>query len=305
MLASTLTKPLSSTLTFVFSRPRLAEFGRRPTETSTRSNVCSSRFGRPSPSSVDLDALLRRPSCATTFVFEQDRCRSVFSSRCARSVTRSRSAPGSRPVGQLDDRDLRAERRVDGAHLQADVAAADDEQRLRHVGQIERRRSSPSRAGCRSRARHRRARPGGDDACVERQLSRVLPSLAARCSSVVRVDERRRALDVGDLAPLRRAAPRPPVSFSTTLVLERRAACRGRSSARAKVMPHAGRVLRLVDHLGDVQQRLRRNAAAIEADAARVRLGVDERDLHAQVGGIERRRISAGAAAEDDELSRL
>ena len=54
-----------------------------------------------------------------------------------------------------------------------------------------------------------------------------------------------------------------------------------------------------VEHLGDVQQRLRRNAAAIEADAARVLLGIDERDLHPEVGGIERRRVSAGAGADD------
>ena len=68
--------------------------------------------------------------------------------------------------------------------------------------------------------------------------------------------------------------------------------------------PVAG-VLRLVDHLGDVQQRLRRNAAAIEADAAGVLLLVDERDLHAEVGGIEGRGISARACAEYRNLSRI
>jgi hypothetical protein len=51
--------------------------------------------------------------------------------------------------------------------------------------------------------------------------------------------------------------------------------------------PRAG-VPRFVDHLGHVQQRLRRYAAAIQADAARILLHVDERDLHAEIGGVER-----------------
>ena len=38
------------------------------------------------------------------------------------------------------------------------------------------------------------------------------------------------------------------------------------------------RVARLVDELGDVKQRLRRNAAAVDADAAGVRLRIDEGD---------------------------
>ena len=70
-----------------------------------------------------------------------------------------------------------------------------------------------------------------------------------------------------------------------------------------KVTPHALRVPRFVDHLRDVQQRLRRNAAAIEADAAGVLLLVDERDLHAEVGGIEGRRVAARPRAEDGQLS--
>ena len=53
-------------------------------------------------------------------------------------LTRSRSAPGSRPAGHLDDGDAAAERGVDAAQFEADIAAADDEQRLRDVGQVER-----------------------------------------------------------------------------------------------------------------------------------------------------------------------
>ena len=62
------------------------------------------------------------------------------------------------------------------------------------------------------------------------------------------------------------------------------------------------RVLRLVDHLGDVEQRLRRNAAAIETDAAGILFLVNERDLHAKVSRIKRSRISARSRTEHYEL---
>ena len=55
------------------------------------------------------------------------------------------------------------------------------------------------------------------------------------------------------------------------------------------------RVARLVEQLGDVQQRLRRNAAAIDADAAGIRFGIDERDAEAEIGGEKRRGVSARA----------
>ena len=66
--------------------------------------------------------------------------------------------------------------------------------------------------------------------------------------------------------------------------------------------PRAG-VARFVNHLRDMQQRFRWDAAAIETDAARVLLHVDERDLHAEVGGVEGRRVAARPRAEDGKLS--
>ena len=64
----------------------------------------------------------------------------------------------------------------------------------------------------------------------------------------------------------------------------------------------AGHFLRLVDHLGRVQQRLRRNAADIEADASERRALVDQNDLLAEVGGPERGGITAGTRADDEDL---
>jgi hypothetical protein len=58
------------------------------------------------------------------------------------------------------------------------------------------------------------------------------------------------------------------------------------------------RVLRFLEELRDVQQRLRRDAAAIQAHAAGILLVVDEGDLHAKVGGIEGSCVAAGAGAD-------
>ena len=37
------------------------------------------------------------------------------------------------------------------------------------------------------------------------------------------------------------------------------------------------------------------------ADSPQLRLGIDERDLHPVIGRMERRRISAGAGADNDQ----
>ena len=96
--ASTSIKPRAFTLTFVRSRPGIAEFGRRPTDTSTRSNVRSlgASAGSPSPSNVTAS-----PSFAsfrpTTLVLRST-ASDIDSIRRARILTRSRSAPGSSPL---------------------------------------------------------------------------------------------------------------------------------------------------------------------------------------------------------------
>jgi len=61
--------------------------------------------------------------------------------------------------------------------------------------------------------------------------------------------------------------------------------------------PNAARVLRFVEHSGRVQQHLRRNAAAKRTDATWIRIGIDQRDLHAKVRGMKRGDVAAGARA--------
>ena len=60
-------------------------------------------------------------------------------------------------------------------------------------------------------------------------------------------------------------------------------------------------VLDRAEHLGGVQQRLGRDAAAVQAGAADLVL-LHHRDRQPGRRGVEGRRVSAGAAAEDDEV---
>ena len=59
--------------------------------------------------------------------------------------------------------------------------------------------------------------------------------------------------------------------------------------------------MRFLDHARRVQQRLRRNAADVQADAAERRPALDERDLQPKVRRPERRRVAAGPGADHHE----
>jgi hypothetical protein len=59
-----------------------------------------------------------------------------------------------------------------------------------------------------------------------------------------------------------------------------------------------GRFARFIDQLGDVQQCLGRDAAAIQADAAWLRPFVHQRDLQTVIGRFKRRGIPTWATAE-------
>ena len=60
-------------------------------------------------------------------------------------------------------------------------------------------------------------------------------------------------------------------------------------------------VLHVVEDFGRAQQRLGRDAAPVEADAAE-QLALDDRGLQAQLRRADRRDIAAGPRAEDDEV---
>ena len=109
------------------------------------------------------------------------------------------------------------------------------------------------------------------------------------------------ALEVLDLAQVAHL-PRPRGQRADDLVLEVAQLVEidlGLAELDAEIL----RVRRLADHVGDVQQRLGRDAAAIDADAAGILLRIDERDLHPAVGRVEGGCVSAGTGADDDKLT--
>jgi hypothetical protein len=57
----------------------------------------------------------------------------------------------------------------------------------------------------------------------------------------------------------------------------------------------------VMEHFGRAQQRLGRDAAPVEADAAK-QLALDDRGLEAELRGADRGDVAAGPRAEDDEV---
>src|SRR4029077_9289039 len=60
-------------------------------------------------------------------------------------------------------------------------------------------------------------------------------------------------------------------------------------------------VLHVMENLGRAQQRLGRDAAPVQADAAEIGF-LDHRGLEAELGCTDRRDISAGTGADDDDV---
>ena len=81
-------------------------------------------------------------------------------------------------------------------------------------------------------------------------------------------------------------AVRPPVSLPTTLSLWPRSLSRSTVGAR-EGHAQVGEMLDLVHHGRHVQQRLGRNAADVQADAAERGIALDQHHLEPQVGRAE------------------
>ncbi len=65
------------------------------------------------------------------------------------------------------------------------------------------------------------------------------------------------------------------------------------------------RVAGFVDELSDVEERLRRDAAAVKADASGIEFRVDEGDGHAEIGGEKGSGVASGAGAQDCDVQRI
>ena len=143
-----------------------------------------------------------------------------------------------------------------------------------------------------------RARAGGDDDLVGLDL---LVHLFAFDGDQMRAEEAAVAVQHGDVGLACSSTPTPPTSCLTTLVL---CACIAgqsilrRADAARRTLPRSRTVS---VHLGAVQERLGRDAADVEADAAQL-FALHQHDLRAQLGRAQRRDIAARAAADHGNI---
>ena len=145
-----------------------------------------------------------------------------------------------------------------------------------------------------------RFRAGGDDAVRERdRLRRCLLSGVTfdSCGRSRNLPTPRSTSTLRCFARRRKPAREPPDDL--VLPLAQLGCVDLRLAERQRRLRHR---FRFLDHLRGVQQRLGRNAADVEADAAEHRPALDQRDLQAEVGGTERGRVAAGAGAEHDDV---
>jgi hypothetical protein len=69
----------------------------------------------------------------------------------------------------------------------------------------------------------------------------------------------------------------------------------------ADLDPELARVAEVVEHLGGAEQRLRRDAAPVEADPAEP-LALDARGLEPELRAADRRDVAAGTRADNDDV---
>src|SRR5256885_14432982 len=115
---------------------------------------------------------------------------------------------------------------------------------------------------------------------------------------MVRIEELRDARDDRDLALL------GELSVATGELLDDRFLPSAQLVDVERRLPERDAEVRdlvdLVDDAGDVEERLRRDAAYVQADAAERRVPLDKDGLQAEVRRAERRAVPAGAGADHE-----
>ena len=272
----------------------MAEFGRRPTATSTRSKICAPP-GAFFPSSVTARPFL---SSLTLVTFVSSRIASAVGLHALGNNCREIAiGAGQQAIGHLDHGHFRAERRVHRAELQTDIAAADDEQTIRHVRQLERRcRIEHLRAVDRHVRHRRRPRSGGDDDVVGLDL--LFAAGVSTLSVLASTNDARPWMKVTfrDFA----SRPSPPVCFLTTSSFQPRSLSMSiaglpNDTPNASACFASSSTLAACSRAFDGMQP--RNVQTPPGFG----IGVDERDLHAEICGMKRRDIAARACTNDCE----
>src|SRR5216683_211044 len=213
---------------------------------------------------------------------------------CALQELRARLLLGWQQVGQhLDDRDFRAERAPHAGELHADDAAAENYRRPGHVVEPQGVVTGNDPVAVDFQARQApRLRPGG-----QHHVSALVDGVAD--ADLCRRDEASLAVDDLDLAAGERALQALPQSVDD-LVLVGVDAWHVHAIER-RPDPESLAVSRQVGDLRRVQERLGRDAPAVQASAADPVL-LDEGDPLAKFGRAERARVAAATATEDHDV---
>jgi hypothetical protein len=295
---STVMNPRSETATPALSAPIFPPFGLRPTLISTASYGCGS-FGAFAPSNVT--------HSASDFAADRGGLGPDHHPVEARLVEllpdpdEVAIRAGHEAVEHFDDVEPGAERRVNRSHFETDDAAADHEHPLRHRLEEKRARRIEDAWIVRNERQAHRLRPGGDDRLLEADDGflagcRLSRSLGELDFDVVRIEELAEAANDFDLARLRHAGePAGELAHDFVLPAAKPLELDLRCSERDPMLRER---LRLVHYRCDVQERLRRYAAHIEAHAAERAVALDQHRLHAEIRSAECRAVATRSGTE-------
>jgi hypothetical protein len=201
-------------------------------------------------------------------------------------------------IEHLDDGHVRAHVVVEAGELHADRTRSDDQQPGRHLGRRHRRpvRPDPLAVGL-GEGQVAGAGAGGDDDVLRLDIG--LLAVLARHGQLARRGQYAGAHVHGDLVLLHQVRD----ALIELLRHAARALHHGLQVGADLVgdQPVILGVLHVVEDLGRAEQRLGRDAAPVEADAAQ-QLALDDRRLETQLRGADRRHIAAGARAEHDHV---
>ena len=206
-------------------------------------------------------------------------------------------AAGHQAVRQFDDTDLHTEGGVHRRHLEPDDAAAHDEHALRQV-ELERAGGVDDARIVGQARQPQRLGTRGDDAMREGHALAV--TVCASHVDGMGVGKPRDATDDGDLALLGQAGEaRRQAPHHLVLPVAQPGSVDLRLAELDAMRSHRTRVL---DDLCRMQQRLGRNAADVEAHAAKRRPALDQRHLEAEIRRAKRRGVSPGARTDDEHV---
>src|SRR5271167_2104155 len=201
-------------------------------------------------------------------------------------------------VHHLDDADLRTQRVVDRRHLEADDPAAQDEQPLGDVEQLECAGRIPDAGVLGDETWRDRLRAGRDDRVGEADDLRPLGGFDGEG---LRRGELAFAPDDDDLALAGEA--REPRRQPLDDALLPTAHPPEIDAGSAELYAMRAEVSGFIYHFSYVQQRLRGYAADVETNAAERLVPLDEHDLLPEVGGAKGGGIAAWARAEHEYVA--